>query len=31
MGISVRDLHNDVIKLPDNGELDSLVDSVTNK
>ena len=31
MVISVRDLHNDMIKLSDNGGLESLVDSVTQK
>ena len=31
MEISVRYLHNDMIKLYDNGELESIADSVTNK
>ena len=31
MDISVRDIHNDMIKSSENGVLDSVVDSVTHK
>ena len=31
MGISVRDLHHNMIKLSENGELDIIVDSATHK
>ena len=31
MEIYVRDIHNDMIKPPDNGGLESVVDSVTHK